>query len=194
TKYAFEYGREEGKYEHKTSEMSAGSGTSALEENEVISGLLPATEYHFRMAATNSKGTSDGAELAFTTEPSWTSQPAARPEGATASSLKGISCLSATSCSAVGEFTNSKGERLPLTEGWSSGSWSLQLMMAPPKQPSSLASVSCSSTTACTAVGHYTPSANPAALAERWNGTEWATQELKIAAPYSDLRGVCCPT
>jgi streptogramin lyase len=73
TKYYFEYGlkkpTEGEKYEHQTAEASAGSGTSNVKESKVITGLTVNTQYHFRIVATNSKGTTDGADLAFTTLP-----------------------------------------------------------------------------------------------------------------------------
>jgi hypothetical protein len=67
TKYYFEYGEErEGKfvYEHKTSEASAGSGTSNVEESKGIV-VKPKTTYHFRIVATNSNGTSFGADETY---------------------------------------------------------------------------------------------------------------------------------
>jgi len=73
TKYYFEYGlkqpKEGEKYEHQTTEASAGSGTSNLKESKVITGLAGNTKYDFRIVATNSKATTDGSDLAFTTLP-----------------------------------------------------------------------------------------------------------------------------
>lgn len=60
-----------------------------------------------------------------------------------------------------------------------------------------LTAVSCSSTTACTAVGsEQTSSGQSLALAERWNGSAWALQTA--ANPPGDtaviLRAVSCPS
>jgi hypothetical protein len=66
TKYYFEYGATTA-YGKKTEEVSAGSGTSNLEESKVITGLTESTTYHFRIVATNSNGTTDGLDEVFTT-------------------------------------------------------------------------------------------------------------------------------
>jgi hypothetical protein len=68
TKYYFEYGTTT-KYGSKTAEASAGSGTTNLEESKAITGLTINTTYHFRIVATNSNGTSDGADKEFVATP-----------------------------------------------------------------------------------------------------------------------------
>ncbi len=69
TKYYFEYGlaSEKAKYEHKTAEVSAGSGETNLKELQLVKGLMGTTSYRFRVLATNGNGTSEGAEATFTT-------------------------------------------------------------------------------------------------------------------------------
>jgi streptogramin lyase len=66
TKYYFEYGTTE-TYGKKTEEVSAGSGTSNLEEGKAITGLTKNTSYHFRVVATNSNGTTYGLDEVVTT-------------------------------------------------------------------------------------------------------------------------------
>jgi hypothetical protein len=66
TTYYFEYGTTTS-YGTQTTVTSAGSGTSASSVNAVLSGLIPATVYHYRVVATNSGGTSQGSDLTFTT-------------------------------------------------------------------------------------------------------------------------------
>jgi mannosyltransferase OCH1-like enzyme len=56
--------------------------------------------------------------------------------------------------------------------------------------------VSCSSPTACTAVGHFV-TAGPAAsktLAERWNGTKWTIQPTPSPGTSPELDAVSCPS
>jgi hypothetical protein len=67
TKYYFEYGTTTG-YGKKTAEVSAGSGTKTLEESAAITGLTINTTYHFRIVATSTNGTSDGADSPINTE------------------------------------------------------------------------------------------------------------------------------
>jgi hypothetical protein len=66
TKYYFEYGTTTS-YGTKSAEVSAGSGTTNLEESLSGIELNPETTYDFRVVATNSNGTSDGENATFKT-------------------------------------------------------------------------------------------------------------------------------
>jgi streptogramin lyase len=66
TKYYFEYGTSVS-YGKNTSEVSAGSGTSNVKVNQTITGLTKGTEYHFRLIAVNSTGTTYGADKTLKT-------------------------------------------------------------------------------------------------------------------------------
>jgi hypothetical protein len=66
TKAYFEYGTTTS-YGTKTTEVNVGSGTSTLEHTQSIGGLKPNTVYHYRIAATNAFGTSQGLDKTFTT-------------------------------------------------------------------------------------------------------------------------------
>ncbi|MGC2373321.1 MAG: fibronectin type III domain-containing protein [Solirubrobacteraceae bacterium] len=67
----FEYGTTEA-YGRRTAESTAGSGTASAREIHTVGGLAENTTYHFRIVATNSYGTTYGADLTFSTgiEPS----------------------------------------------------------------------------------------------------------------------------
>jgi hypothetical protein len=58
---------------------SAGSGGQTLFETQKITGLVPASTYHFRIVAENASGTSDGEDLTFETLPTPTPPPASCP-------------------------------------------------------------------------------------------------------------------
>ena len=66
THYQFDYGTTTS-YGSSTTSTDAGSGTSAVNENAPLTGLSPSTTYHYRIEATNSAGTTDGADQQFTT-------------------------------------------------------------------------------------------------------------------------------
>ncbi len=127
---------------------------------------------------------------------SWQLQSAAEPSGATSSTLLGVSCTSTVGCVAVGDYVNSAGAQLTLAERWDGSSWKVQ---STPGNPPGLVTgvalngVSCSSSTACTAVGTYDSNDN-VTLVERWNGSDWATQSHTDPPVHDILNGVSCPT
>jgi hypothetical protein len=125
----------------------------------------------------------------------WSVQEPPAPTEAKLSTLKELSCVSSTACTAVGLFENSSGKSLPLAERWNGTAWSVQEPPSPTESKAiTLVSVSCTSSTACVAVGSFIRSATWVPLAERWNGTTWSVQEPPLppgeaeASPY----GVSC--
>jgi hypothetical protein len=66
TSWHFDYGTTTS-YGSKTPSKSAGSGNGATAVSAAISGLAPATTYHFRLVASSSAGTADGADITFAT-------------------------------------------------------------------------------------------------------------------------------
>ena len=128
---------------------------------------------------------------------SWTVQEPPNPTGATKSVLGDVSCTSSTACMAVGYFENSSKMWVALAESWNGTAWSVQEPPSPTgaKVEVVLEGVSCTSSTACTAMGHFKNSANTiVSLAERWNGTSWTVQEppSPTGATFTFLKGVSC--
>ena len=197
----------------------------------VITGLEPNTTYRwvfcgspnngadYACVGPHGKGGSTTAEPppdfeTFTTPPlealaeswdgtDWTVQSTPNPTGARGSHLQGVSCTSATACTAVGSY--STGRDVTLAQRWDGTDWTVQSTPNPTGADSSgladssdLKDVSCASVTACTAVGSYTSyvgtSGKQATLAERWNGTAWTIQPTpEFAGPYgSSLEGISC--
>ena len=66
TKYFFEYGPTIA-YGAKTTEGSAGGGSSWKTVSATITALQAGATYHFRLVATNSRGTNRSDDLSFTT-------------------------------------------------------------------------------------------------------------------------------
>jgi len=129
----------------------------------------------------------------------WTTQATSRPadEGATGT-LSGVSCTSAASCTAVGDYQNRSGNYLTLAEHWNGRSWAIQATPTPPAVAFvSLKGVWCTSAASCTAVGYYATgltSGPGATLVEYWNGSTWTIQPTPnpSGAEVSILTGVWC--
>jgi hypothetical protein len=83
---------------------------------------------------------------------------------------------------------------------WNGTAWTAQAVLPVPSGASSVTptGVSCTSATACTAVGFSRESGSPDAeltLAEAWNGTSWSVQDTPNPAANSNaLEGVSCVT
>ena len=124
----------------------------------------------------------------------WTLQNVPVPAGAVASFFNAVSCVSATSCTAVGYLTNSVGTHLPIAEHWDGTSWSVQPINGEPgASVTELWGISCVSSGACIAVGSYAASSGRLTFAEAWDGNSWSVQSTPDP-PQSTahLRGVAC--
>ena len=110
--------------------------------------------------------------------------------------LTDVSCLNSSACYAVGWYVGPGGSlpKKALVEKWDGTKWTPQSAPSP-GTPTILNAVSCTSESACTAVGSYVD-ANGATktLAERWNGTAWSTQTTfdPSGASVSRLEDVSC--
>lgn len=116
--------------------------------------------------------------------------------------LEGVSCSSRTSCVAVGSFSNPNLLR-PLTERWNGSRWSIVPSPGPVVSDwSELLGVSCTSRTACTAVGDMhvrgtSENGSASTLVERWNGTRWApeqTNQRPAGKNVYQFNAVACAT
>jgi hypothetical protein len=128
---------------------------------------------------------------------SWSIQSTPSP-GSYGPELLGVSCPTATDCTAVGTYQAVVGgPNVTLAERWSGGTWKVQTTPNPTAAGhwTQLSSVSCSSASACTAVGYYLDSSNSEVMvAERWNGKVWAIQSTPspAGALQTVLAGVSC--
>jgi hypothetical protein len=171
-----------------------------LAESQAITGLTAATKYHFRMVAANGIGTTDGKDLTFTTHPFWSAQEPPNPTGAQSSGLSGgMSCASSSSCFAAGSsYSVETEENKLLVEDWNGTAWSLAEPPAPAISKHDalyLTGISCTSASACVAVGYFTNSSGvEVPLSESWNGTSWSLSEppTPTGATRTVLEGVSC--
>jgi len=111
--------------------------------------------------------------------------------------LASVSCWSATGCMAVGTATGSTGYLRTLAARWNGSAWSI--LSTPDTSasfPNSLSGVSCTSATACTAVGSAATATGSATVVEAWDGTAWTLSPSPQAAGTADdsLAAVSCPT
>jgi hypothetical protein len=121
----------------------------------------------------------------------------------TANYLQGVSCTAASACIAVGYATGSALNGTTLVEQWNGSNWSIIPSPSPvvgsdAYNSDSLSGISCTSASACTAVGRFSSTANPARgpatsgpLVEQWDGTAWSV----VASPSQAgglLAGVTC--
>jgi hypothetical protein len=126
--------------------------------------------------------------------------------------LEGVSCSTATSCVAVGNYEDSSGHTYGLIETLSGGTWSAAVAPMPAGAGTDvehgyavLDGVSCPATTSCTAVGNYVDSAGFSyGLIDTLSGTTWtpsvspqpanAGDEVNNGDESSGLNAVSCPS
>lgn len=107
--------------------------------------------------------------------------------GATSAEVYGVSCVSTTYCMAVGRFQDGVGGRHPQVSTWNGTEWIWRMAPRPGFTQGQFEDVSCTSSTACIAVGAY-EGAGPIAAA--WNGTFWEMHDTGLTS--GTLLGVSC--
>ena len=122
----------------------------------------------------------------------WSLEHAVAPARTKDSDFFGVSCVSRSACTAVGDLVNGAGTGLTLAERWNGVGWSIQ--RTPNRVVDSglfggFEDVSCTSPSQCIATG----SADALPLAAQWKGVGWASQRTP-EAPAGDLQGVSCPS
>ena len=125
----------------------------------------------------------------------WSTQSTPNPPGAADSQLNAIACRSASSCEAVGQFTNGSGATRTLAEVWNGSTWKIQTTQnASGADNSQLNGVSCPAGSACEAVGSSNTGPSFATLAEVWNGSTWKIQTTPNlgGSSVSELDAVSC--
>lgn len=124
----------------------------------------------------------------------WQIQPSPSLAGMTRAELQAVSCVSATNCIAVGMYEAGPYPR-PLVMAWDGSTWQVQSAPSPPGSGyGQLRGVSCTSATACTAVGWYFDGTNVRSMAMAWDGTTWQLQSTPNppGAQGTILNGVSC--
>lgn len=128
--------------------------------------------------------------------PEWLIETTPNPPGAERSSLTSVSCVTASDCWAVGDYTNRSDVDEALAEQWNGAKWTLKAMPAPSRSRGSFISgIACTGRTNCWAVGYYAKSSGVyETLVEHWNGAKWKV--TRSANPSRStlgvLNGVAC--
>ena len=128
--------------------------------------------------------------------PAWSIVSSPNSSSTANNDLYASSCTTASFCVAVGNHRSGSLHQT-LIERWNGSTWSIV-----PSPDSSVAQdnflfgVSCSSPSACTAVGYYSTGANLQTLIERWNGQSWTIVPSPDMSTNLDnyLYGVSCLT
>jgi hypothetical protein len=119
------------------------------------------------------------------------------PSPAPASVLQTVSCVSRTSCLAVGDTTTSGDHGIIFgklfAETWNGSTWRMVPIADPTR--ATLAKMSCASARSCFAVGYRIPVTGPLyrAISEHWNGKQWSYVRPRRPQRLSQLLGVSCP-
>src|SRR5215472_7891750 len=125
----------------------------------------------------------------------WSLEPTPTIPGGTDSFLRAVSCPSAASCTAVGDYSNGTAN-VTLAEGWNGTRWSIEPTPNPPGSLSSyLFGISCPAARSCTAVGDFIARTGAQmTLAEHWNGSAWSIQPTPRLPGHQSgvLFGVSC--
>ena len=134
---------------------------------------------------------------------SWTRETAPIPHEASEGvyryeDLDGISCISASNCTAAGSYASSKnGTDAAFVDRWNGTNWTAETIPGLGERNwSYLSAIVCASTTSCTATGGYEEALVKTAVVARWNGTTW-TYEV-VPAPLGgenlSFHDISCPS
>jgi hypothetical protein len=124
---------------------------------------------------------------------SWSIVPSPN-RGTKGDGLTGVSCVSASSCKAVGSYLDAAGAYQTLVECWNGRTWSIESSLDNSTNNNFLSDVSCVSASSCKAVGVDTPASGPnQTLVESWNGRKWTIMSSPNRGTGDNgLTGVTC--
>jgi hypothetical protein len=127
----------------------------------------------------------------------WTAQVAPKPSGEPKrSTLLDISCSSASSCAAVGAYTNKSSVQVTYVARWNGTTWSHQASPNPSLSTNTvLQNVSCVASSPCVAVGDWLDSGGVwRPMAQYWNGASWVIEAVEhhSGQTFGLLAGIAC--
>jgi hypothetical protein len=122
----------------------------------------------------------------------WTSHPMPTPNGSDRDLVFDVSCVSPSWCDAVGTTGSASFPRRPLVEHWDGSAWTVvpSPALAGTFRYVALQAISCTSTTACLAVGYDDYDFKP--VVESWNGSDWSLASDTGLSARAALDSVSC--
>jgi hypothetical protein len=171
-------------------------GVPAYTQYAVLNGVSCTTSSSCEAVGYYSTGSGQSGPLAYKWNgTSWSApQTVPTPSGVTMMQLNGVSCTSASACTAVGSAQLGDGTFTPVAERWNGSTWTRQTVSTPSGDSDlTLNGVSCKGTSgsgACIAVGSFTNSSfQQQPLALSWNGTTWGSPMTTpaLGSPYGNV-------
>lgn len=92
--------------------------------------------------------------------------------------LSGVSCPTASSCSAVGTWMGTDVDPSTMVESWDGGAWTVQYK-SPLNFGSPLKTVACATSTSCVAAGAAESGGPSASVVGRWDGAHWTFTQVR---------------
>lgn len=171
------------------------SQTAAVPSSFSIANLagVSCTSSTFCMAVGTHEGSAHGGWATRWNGTSWTRFAVPSPTGASSAALNGVSCKSTTACTAVGYWVDSTNKQRRLVERWNGTTWTVFDKQSAGGAEQQLTGVSCTSATACMAVGTKRTSTYDQTLAWHSGSTTFSTSSPMNPGVYgNDLAGVSC--
>jgi hypothetical protein len=123
----------------------------------------------------------------------WSVTHIPNPAGSFQADVRGVSCLSAEDCVAVGESLNDLQVASPLIYSWNGTKWTIETSASVSLTNLGLTGVSCASPTGCLAVGYAIDKlGSPEAFSEIWNGKNWTAEKTPTPSGGAEPAGVQC--
>jgi hypothetical protein len=152
----------------------ATSPNTSTSENNELRGVSCTSASACTAAGEYNDGTVNQTLIEQWNGTTWSIVTSPDPNSSWDNDLEGISCTSATVCTAVGDYFTGSYEQT-LIERWNGTTWSIASGAdTSTTQSNYLSGVSCTSATVCTAVGDYYSGAYEQTLIEQWNGSAWS--------------------
>jgi len=157
----------------RTWAIAPSAHTSPTQNNDLSAVSCPSPTACVAVGTFNN-GTNDQTLVEMWNGITWAIAPSANTSPTQNNALNAVSCPSPTTCVAVGYSYNGAHYRT-LIETWDGTAWTI----TPSPDTSGtlndiLNGVSCTSTSACVAVGRYESDTNEQTLIETWDGTAWS--------------------